>query len=309
MRRAVAWSGAVGAAGAVAWLAGGTGGDTYRFVAAGRTLLSAHWDHAFASKFIQAGPLQLAVFGSIGRSGTALAVALALTTTVLLLATAEAVGVRNPVVIGALGLFAVAAGFMRPGSEWGHPEYAVLPLIWSLSAVSVRRGRFLRAGVLLGLSAGLATWGILGVAVLALAPRRGDAVKGALAACAVSALLFAPFVFAGHFAMGSYSWPVRHPAFLSLFLSSGPNGATFGWPLRLLQGAAALSAGIVAARLLRHSPHAPWIVALAVAAVRLLLDPLFLPYYRPAIEGPVFVGAALLATQLGALRRRQESFA
>jgi hypothetical protein len=306
MRGVVGWGAPIGAAGAVALLVGGTGGDSSRFVGAGQTLLSSHWSFAFASKFIQAGPLQLALFGSIGRSGAALAVVLALTTTLLLLATADAVGVRSPVLISALGLLAVGIGFTRVGYEWGHPADAVLPLIWGLSAVYARRGRIVRAGVLVGLSAGLETWGILGVAALSLAPRWRDAGRGALVASAVPALLFLPFVLGGHFAMGTYDWPVRHPAFLSLLV---PNGAAFGWPLRLLQGAIAVSAGIAAARLLRHSPHAPWIVPLAVVATRLLLDPLLLPYYRSGLEGPALVGAALLASRVTALRRQQESLA
>jgi hypothetical protein len=306
MRRVVAWGGPIGAATAVALLAGHTGGDSYRFVGAGRTLLSTHWSDAFASKYVQAGPLQLALFGSIGRSGVVLAVTLAVATTLLLLAVTEAVGVRSPMLLTAVGLLAVAAGFARVGSEWGHPADAVLPLIWVLSATYARRGRIELAGVLVGLSAGLETWGILGVAVLALAPRWRDAGRGVLVAAAVSVVLFLPFVLGGHFGMESYVWPVRHPSFMSLFLA---NGYAFGWPLRLLQGAAAVGAGVAVGRLLRDSVHAPWVVPLAVVAVRLLLDPLFLTYYRPALEAPVFIGAALVASRVSALRRQQESFA
>ena len=306
MRRVVSWGCPVGASVAVAVLVGGTGGDSYRFVDAGLTLLSSHWSHAFSSKYVQAGPLQLLLFGSIGRSATALAVLLALGTTVLLLATAEAVGVKKPAVFTALGLLAVAIGFTRVGYRWGHPADAMLPLVWALAAVDARRGHVVRAGVLIGLTAGLETWGILGVAVLALTPRWRDAGRGTLAAAAVSAVLFLPFVLGGHFAMATYHWPVRHPSFMSLFLA---NGTAFGWPLRLLQAFAAVTAGIVVARLLRQSPHALWVVPVAVVVIRLLLDPLLLPYYWAAVEGPVFVGAALFVSRVAALRTRQESFA
>lgn len=306
MRRVAAWGAPIVAASTAALLVGRNGGDSYRFVGAGRTLLSTHWSHAFASKYIQAGPLQLALFGSIGRSSTVLAVVLALATTLLLLAVAVAVGVRSPTLLTAVGLFAVGAGFTRVGYEWGHPADAVLPLVWILSATYVLRGRVELAAVLVGLSAGLETWGILGVAVLALAPQWREAARGVLVAAAVPAVLFLPFVLGGHFAMESYVWPVRHPSFMSLFLA---NGYAFGWPLRLLQGAVAVGAGVASARLLRTSPHAPWVVPLAVVATRLLLDPLFLSYYRPAVEGPVFVGAALVVSRVGALRRENEAFA
>jgi hypothetical protein len=299
MRRLAAWCAPLLAAGAVAWLAGGTGGDSSRFVGPGETLLSSHWGDAFASKYTQAGPLQLALFGSIGRSDTALAIVLALLATLALLAASEAVGVRSPAVTALLGLFAVHAGFTRVGYTWGHPADAVLPLAWVVAAVQARRGHALLAGALVGLTTGLETWGILGVAALALAPRWRDAGRGALVAAGVAAGLFLPFVLGGHFAMWQYHWPVRHPSFLSLFIA---NGTPFGWPLRLLQGAASVGAGVATARTLRASPHAPWVVALATVSARLLLDPLYLPYYRAAVDGPVLVGAALLAARLTAPR-------
>lgn len=298
----LAWTVPAAAAGSLALLGGGAGGDTSLFVAAGRTLLSPHWSHAFANSAIQAGPLQLALFGSIGRSRTALAVVLGTATALLVLAAARAVGVRSPALLGAVGLVAVSSGFTSGGYHSGHPADAVLPLVWILAATEARRGRTLRAGLLIGLSAGLETWGILGVAVLALAPRRRDAGRGMTAAIAAPALVFLPFLLGGHFAMGSYQWSVNSRTFLSLLV---PQGASFGWSLRVLQGAFAVSAGVGAARLLRHSAHAPWVVPLAVVAVRLLLDPFFLSYYLAGIQGPVFVGAALLATRVPALRRLQ----
>ena len=294
------------AAGSLALLHGAAGGDTNLFVTAGRTLLSTHWSHAFANSEIQVGPLQLAVFGSLGRSGTALAVVLAVSTALLLLATARTAGVRSPVLLGALGLIAVAVGFTRAGYVYGHPADAVLPLLWILAAIDARRGNTVRAGALVGLTAGVQTWGILGVAVLALAPRWRDAGKGAVAAASVAALLFAPFVLGGHFAMGSYSWNVNPQTFLSLLVTPG---VPYGWSLRLLQGAFAVSAGVATARLLRGSPHGIWAVPLAVVAVRLLLDPFALPYYLTGVWGPAFVGVALIAYQLMPFRSRQESFA
>jgi len=51
-------------------------------------------------------------------------------------------------------------------------------------------------------------------------------------------------------------------------------------------------------------------VPLAVVGARLLLDPVLLSYYLAALQGPVFVGAALLASRAIVLRRvRRQSFA
>jgi hypothetical protein len=301
-----AWIVPVAAAGSMALLRGDTGLDTNLFVSAGRTLLSTHWDHAFANSLVQAGPLQLALFGSVGRSGALLAVLLSVATVLLFLAAARAAGLRSPALLCALGLLAVAVGFTRVGYESGHPADAALPLIWTLALVDARRGRVARAGVLVGLAAGIETWGILGVAVLGVAPGWRDAGRGLLAACGVAAVLFLPFVLGGHFAMGAYEWNVNHNTFLSIFV---PAGAPYPWSLRLLQGAFAVSAGVAAARLLRSSPHATWAVPLTVIAVRLLLDPVFLSYYRPAVWGPLLLGTAVLASRAAALRSREESFA
>jgi hypothetical protein len=277
------------------------------FVAAGRTLLSSGWSRSFANRSIQVGPLQLVLFGSIGRSGEALAILLATATALLVVAAARALGVTRPALLAAAGLLAVGAGLTRTGYAVGHPADAMLPLLWILAAVDARRGRALRAGMLIGLSAGLETWGILGVAVLALAPRRRDAAAGAAAAGAMVSALFLPFVLAGHFAMGSYVWHVLSPSPLSLLV---PQNTSFGWPLRVLQGALAVDAGVVATQLLRRSPHALWVVPFAIVGVRLLLDPIFLSYYLAGLQGPLFAGAALLASRVIVLRRvGRESFA
>ena len=58
-------------------------GDSHVFVDAGRTVLSSHWDRAFASPVVQAGPIQLALFGSVGRWHAALALVLTTGTALL----------------------------------------------------------------------------------------------------------------------------------------------------------------------------------------------------------------------------------
>jgi hypothetical protein len=70
--------------------------------------------------------------------------------------------------------------------------------------------------------------------------------------------------------------------------------------LRLLQSVLALSAGASVAIALRRSVHACWLAPLAVALVRLVLDPLSYGWYWLEIEALVLVGAALLLTALPA---------
>jgi hypothetical protein len=99
--------------------------------------------------------------------------------------------------------------------------------------------------------------------------------------------------------MFSLQWQVRPPAPISLIVAAG---TAYGWPLRLAQGVFAVGAGVVVARLLRDSPHGLWAAPLATVCARLLLDPLLLSYYVAALRGPVFVGAAVVASSLWANR-------
>ena len=292
MKRILAWAVPVAAAAAVAPIARGNGGDAWMFVATGRTLLSGSWSHAFASPEIQVGPLQLALFGSVGRSSVALAIMLGASVALLVLAAARAAGVEQPGLLAGVGLVAVATGLTRAGFDSGHPADTILPLLWILAAAEARRGRTLRAGAIIGLGAGLETWSLLGIAVLVLAPRLRDAARGTAVAAVLAAALFLPFVAAGHFEMGHYHWFVSSRSLVSLVLAPG---STVGWQLRILQAAVAVAVGIVVGRVARGSRHALWLVPIAVVLARLLLDPLDSLYYFVGVEGPALVGLALVA--------------
>ena len=215
---------------------------------------------------------------------------------------------RNPVLLAGAGVLGVETGLTGVGYSVGHPADAILPLIWVIAAADARRGHTRRAGLLIGLSAGLETWGILGVAVLALAPRRREAGEGVLVAGAAALALFLPFVLAGHFSMLAYQWHVRPPSPLSLLV---PDGTVYGWPLRLAQGGLAVGAGVAVSWLLRKSPHALWAAPLAIVVMRLQLDPLLFQYYLTGPQGPILVGAALGASRLRVRGRKleQESLA
>jgi hypothetical protein len=228
-------------------------------------------------------------------------------TALLVVLAARKVGVTSGVVLCGLGLLAVQTGLTGVGYSVGHPADAVLPLIWIIAAVEARRGHAWRAGLFVGLSAGLETWGILGVGVLALAPRRREVAEGVGVAVATALALFLPFMLGGHFSMLGFQWHVRPPSPLSLLVA---DGTVYGWPLRFAQGALAVGAGVAVALLLRRSPHAPWAAPLAVVVMRLQLDPLLFQYYLTGPQGPVLVGAAVGFSRLKLLRRvRREPYA
>ena len=279
-------------------LAPAAGGDTPLFRAAGKTLLSAHWAATYADPQVQAGPLQLALYGALG---SPLARVVAVAVAVLVVVAMRAAGIDRPLLLAGVGLAAVVGDLAWSGVDSGHPANAVLPLLWVLAAVLARRDRLVPAALLVAAGAGLETWGVLGVAVLALAPPRA-ALRGAAVAAVAAASLFLPFVVKGQFEMGRYTWVVGPHAPIAFLLGSG---ASFGWALRIAQGALAIAAGVWVARASRRSVHAVWLVPLAVVLVRLALDPLDSDYYFVGLEGPALVGLAAVAVHGVRLPRLQ----
>ena len=124
-----------------------------------------------------------------------------------------------------VGLLAVGAGLTHIAFVDGHPAEAIVPLLWVLAAIWAREDRVVLAGAVLGLSAGLELWGVLGVPVLLLAPRPRRALAGALVETAVVAGMFAPFALAGSAHMFQYDWRVSSGTLLSLFVGAETDSA------------------------------------------------------------------------------------
>jgi hypothetical protein len=293
------WLPVLAAAGAVATLdRNSDAGDLLYFVHQGERLLSARWADTFADPTLQSGPLQLVLAGAV-RNSEALAFVVELGVAALLLVVLGRLRVPARWQV-AVGLAAVAVGLTHGAFVDGHPAEAVTPLLWVLAAVEARRGRPLRAGTLLGLSAGLELWGVLGAPVLLLSPRVRDAAKGLAAEAALVVLLLAPFVLAGDFRMFDYKWRVAEGTLLSVVV---PVETHFGWPLRLLQASVACGLGAGVAVSLRRSLHAVWLTPLVVVIARLALDPLGYGWYWLEAEALALVGAGALLT-LPPLRAR-----
>jgi hypothetical protein len=290
------WVPVLGPAAGLAYLDRGTdAGDLVYFVHKGEQLLSGGWADTFADPKLQSGPLQLAIFGAV-RDVAALAFLIELGVAALLLFVLGRLGVSDRVRV-AVGLLAVAAGVTHIAFAYGHPAEAIVPLLWVLAGLWAREGRVLSAGALVGLSAGFELWGMLGVAVLLLAPRLARALAGACVQVAVVAAMLAPFALAGTFRMFDHQWQVTSGTLVGLVV--GP-GVHFGWPLRLAQALLAIGAGAALAFALRRSVHSLWLVPLTVALVRLLLDPVSFGWYWLEVEALVLVGAGLVLSELPA---------
>jgi hypothetical protein len=288
------WLPVLAAAAVVASLDRGTDpGDLVYFVHKGERLLSSGWADTFADPRLQSGPLQLAAFGAV-RNFTALAFLIELAIAALLLYVLGRLGTGDRVRL-AVGLLAVASGLGHGAFVDGHPAEAIIPLLWVLAGLWAREDRVVAAGALVGLSAGLELWGMLGAPVLLLAPRVRRAALGGVAEGAVVIALLAPFALAGTFRMFEHEWGVATGTLLSIFVAPGTH---FGWPLRLLQASLALGAGAAVALKLRRSLQAVWLAPLGVVVVRILLDPLSFGWYWLEALALVLTGAALVLSAL-----------
>jgi hypothetical protein len=279
----------------------GDTGDLAYFVHASERLFSGDWASTYDDPSLQVGPLQLLVFGAADLLGGALGVS---TTRVVALVVGAGVATlfvlvarrllaprQDGIVLLAAGLAPVALGLTFDAFRYGHPAQVVVPLLWVLAGLEARAGRDWRAGALVGLSAGFELWGLLGVAVLVVTPRAAQAVRATAWAVLVAAALFAPFALSD-FAMLDYRWIVNGDTPLSLVVEPGTE---FTWPLRLLQGAAALLAGALVTWRSRHTSAALWAGPLAVVTTRLALDPVRYPWYWLALETLVLLGVIQLA--------------
>jgi hypothetical protein len=300
---AVSLAAALGAAAVIGFgVSPGDTGDLWYFVHASEQLYSSGWADTFANPTLQIGPLQLALFGAV----SAVADAVGISTTRLLGAVVGALGaglfwlVARRLLGGRGGRWALLAASLAPVAlgltfeayRHGHPAQLFVPLLWVLAGLEVRRGRAWLAGGLVGLSAGLELWGLLGIVVFAAAPRLKLALRAAADAVLVCGLLLAPFAFAGEFGMFEYRWIVTPETLLALFVEPG---AEFSWPLRAVQGGTALVAGGAVVWALRRSTAALWAGPLVTVVVRLALDPVRYPWYWLALETLALVGAVQLA--------------
>jgi len=287
---------------AVATSRGWHGDDFALFAAAGRTMLSGRWLHTFHDPKLQSAPLELltatAFYRVAAGSRAVLAVATELACAGALIAAFRSIVGRKAVALAFFGVAALLLGVVPDAYTTGHFAEPAAGLLWLLAARDARAGRVRRAGILVGLSAGFELWGILGIAVLALAPSLRRSALGAAFAAATASLILGPFVLAGDFHMFAFHWHVSGGA---IGLVTGV-GYPFGWPLRLLQGCATVGLAAALARIVRSSPASIFVIPAVTTIVRLLLDPLGTFYYWDPVIELALLGAASAFVRREALR-------
>lgn len=305
--QAAIWVAVLAAAGVLAVVGPGATFDTGYFLRASHTLLSARWSRTFAAPGVQAGPLEILSIGLAGKLGIAagssaeagvrVLQSLGLTALLLVGATAVCPRRRRPLVVGVVGAAALATGTVSGAFFYGHPAEVANPVLWVVAAAAFARRRPWLAGVLVGVSAGLETWGLLGIALLvARRTRARDTGLAVAAALAVVVAVYGPFVASGHFAMLSYRWQISPASVPALVVGAG---GSFGWPFRLVQAAVACGTGAAASVFLRRAAAAWWVAPLCIVSTKLALDPQPVnAWYLLAPQTVALLGAAQLAGSL-----------
>jgi hypothetical protein len=239
----------------------------------------------YADPSLQVGPIWLVAIRVAGPALPWLVVAGGSALTALTLSRLAAGNPHRTLLAAGGTTLALVLGLPSFAYTSGHAAQLLVPLLWLNAYLDARRGRGVRAALLVGASAGLETWGLLGLPLLLALPLRA-ALRAAAGAIAVAAAVYLPFVLAGDFRMAEYRWTVADGTPVSLLVRG-----EFPWSLRFAQGVLAVAVGAVIVLASRRSVGGGVAAAGAVVAVRLLLD--------PERHGWYWIAAQLLAVALG----------
>ncbi len=174
----------------------------------------------------------------------------------------------------------------------GQSAESFVPLMWLGGAVAARRGRSISAGILIGASAAMKAWGLLGLPLVLLDDDDRGAALAAAVAAGVALASYVPFFAFGSVGSFSYHWTVSKASPLHFVF---PAGSTFTWAGRVLQGAVVLGGGSVLALFARRSRVAVWALPLALVTAKVLVDPVYYWYYWVPAQTLALVGIVTLA--------------
>jgi hypothetical protein len=259
----------------------GPSSDGGYFASAGRDLLSTHGLHVYASSGLQAGPLQLALFGVLSHLTSWLHLPFDSTYAVIstLASTAVIVGgvrllrrrvglAESPAAELVIGVLAIAWLVATEAYTSGHPAELIVPALWIAAAALAYEGKAGWAGTLVGVGAGFETWALLGLPVLLLAADWRRRLLGLGMAVVTAVLLYVPFLLAGPFRMGDLQWGIaRH----SLIHAIDPTLANFPWSARLAQAVIVVALGTVAWAGIRRDAEpivAVWLLPAVLAVAK-----------------------------------------
>lgn len=275
----------------------------------GPQIFSSDWANTFSDRWIQVGPLTMAVSGAIEviHDVTALSRQVLFGPAVYLMFALGIIFVLrrlyrdrgrepHPALELAIGLGTMVTGLGWTGVESGQPMDAVVAVVLVLVARAAVADRPAAAGALLAVAGGIKLTGVLGIPLLLLVPDVRHRVTGAAWAVGGTVVLYAPFFIAGRVETFGFNWRVSSGTLLGLVVEPGTE---FTWQMRLAQSVIVIAAGTAATMAWRRRPDVVWLAPLVIAAVRLATDPLVYNYYWLAPEAIALLGIGLLVPRVG----------
>lgn len=176
-------------------------------------------------------------------------------------------------------LLIAATGVLQLGLKYGHVWVFLIPTVWIYAATIVSKGKILLPAFLLGLTAGLELWGLVGLFVVFLtATKKKTAVYVVVLTVFIACLIWMPFVLSGEFVMFQYQWEVTADSIWG-------HSTQFTWWMRVVQIVLLVSGGCIAYLLVKKRiPNVPiiWLaifLTLVVLVARLLTENKYEPYY------------------------------
>lgn len=271
--------------------------DANGFARAAHVLLSSHWQHTYSDSWLQAGPFEQLICLAVHSS----AVASNVVGAAVLLAVTRVVLGRDWRALLFVGVGAILLGVISDVYEFGHPSELFIALAWILAARAARRDAALPAAVLLGLSAGFETWGLLGAPLLFLIPSLRRTIASGFLALGVAVAIYAPFALGGDFHMFDVHWSNASGLDAGLF----GRDTAFTWQMRIAESLIVVAFGaILAVALRRRTSASIWIVPAAASILRLALDPVRYPYYWDTSLTLILIGTAPWLTRPYAITAR-----
>lgn len=197
---------------------------------------------------------------------------------------------RSPAIELAVGVAALMMGLSRFLWFGGHVAEFAIAIMWVWGGALALRGRPWAAAIVLGLSTAWEPWGILAAPLLLMEPDRRKLVGSSAVFGAAGAAPYLPFVATGHFRLFAHVWPIVTTSFVHLVW---PAAQDFSWQMRLFEAGASCVAGALVVRLVGRRNDVLWLAPTAIMLVRLLLDPMNLPYYWTAVSVLMLAGLAM----------------
>lgn len=281
------------------------GGDLTAFRESGLNILSGKWSKAYDDAFVQVGPLYLILVACVTELARLVRIEMPFAMSLLIWVVSPVATVfalrrlfqsRKLSLSTSLLLYigvVVILGGVKLTQTWLFLDEVLTGILWLLAGADAKESRGWRAGLLLGISAGIKSWGIIGAPILLMSSRRRGSLEGWVVQGSLFVAMYVPFILLGAETM-KQTWPIASYAPIHRLLGLEGN---FTWEMRFAQAAAAGLAGAVFTFFFRRTAAVVWAAPAVIIAVKVVLDPSVAGHYWQPVAITLLIGSATLVAR------------